>query len=91
MEIFLNFLDYIKINVEYNFILTFLIFFIFLFFYCSFSIPGIPIFVTATGYFFGIYIGYFISIISLVLGSLIFFSFFNFFIRKIFQDLLINM
>jgi uncharacterized membrane protein YdjX (TVP38/TMEM64 family) len=84
METFLSFLDYIKINVEYNFILTFLIFFIFLIFYCSFSIPGNPIFITATGYFFGIYIGYFISIISLVLGSLIFFSFFNFFIRKIF-------
>ena len=84
METFLSFLDYIKINVEYNFILTFLIFFIFLIFYSSFSIPGNPIFITATGYFFGIYIGYFISIISLVLGSLIFFSFFNFFIRKIF-------
>ena len=84
MEIFLNFLDYIKINVEYNFILTLLIFFIFLLLYNSFSIPGNPIFIGATGYFFGIYIGYFISIITLVLGSLIFFSFSKFFIKKIF-------
>ena len=87
MEILLNFLDHIKINVENNFILTFLFFFIFLLFYSSFSIPGNPIFIAATGYFFGIYIGYFISIIALVLGSLIFFSFFNIFIRKIFPGI----
>lgn len=83
MEIFLNFLNYIEINVEYNFIFTFLIFFIFLLIYNSFSIPGNPIFIATTGYFFGIYIGYFMSIITLVLGSLIFFIFFNFFIKKI--------
>ena len=86
MEILLNFLDYIKLNVENNYVFTFFLFFIFLLIYNSFSIPGNLIFVASTGYFFGIYIGYFLSIFSLVLGSLLFFSFSQFFIEKIFSN-----
>ena len=48
----MNFLEYIELNVEYNFILTLLIFFIFILLYNSFSIPGNIIFIAATGYFF---------------------------------------
>lgn len=82
MEFLLNFLDYIKINIEFNFFYTFVFFFIFLLAYNSFSMPGGIIFMAATGYFFGTFIGYFLSIITLVLGSLIFFSFSHFFIQK---------
>ena len=84
MDFLFNFLDYIKINIEYNYLKIFLFFFIFLIIYNSFSIPGNMVFIAATGYFFGSYIGYLLSISTLVLGSLIFFSFSNFFIGKIF-------
>ena len=84
MGILLNFLEFIKFNVEYNFVLTSILFFIFLLFYNTFSIPGNIIFIAASGYFFGIYLGYLISIFSLVFGSLIFFSFFHFVVKKLF-------
>ena len=88
MEILLNFLVYIELNVENNYILTFLFFFIFLIFYNSFSIPGNIVFMASAGYFFGTYIGYVISISALVFGSLIFFSFSHYFIKIIFPQLI---
>ena len=82
MSIFYLFLDYIKINIENNFIITFVIFLIFLTIYISFSIPGNLIFICSTGYFFGIYFGFLISIFSLVFGSLIFFIFISIIMKK---------
>ena len=87
IEYFLLFFNYIEINIENNFTLTFLIFFFFLTFYHSLSIPGNSVFIGATGYFFGIYIGFFLSIISIVIGSLIFFSFSHLFINKFFPNI----
>ena len=90
MEILFNFFDFIKINVEYNFYFTFLIFFIFLLFYNTFAIPGSFIFISATGYFFGIYLAYFIGIFTLVFGSFIFFSFSTIFFKKLFPKIINN-
>lgn len=82
MEILFNFLDYIQVNVENNFNLTLLLFFLFMLFYNSFSMPGNIILIASTGFFFGIYVAYLISIFTLVLGSLIFFTFSHHFIKK---------
>ena len=84
METLFYFLDYIKINVEYNFYSTFLLFFIILLIYNTFAIPGGLIFNCATGYFFGIFFGFLIVIFTLVCGSFIFFSFSKFFIKNLF-------
>ena len=82
--VFLNFLN-IYIDTNYNF--SILIFFVFLLVYNTFSIPGNLIFIVSAGYFFGIYIGYIISILSIVLGSLIFFTFSKLFLKKLFTNI----
>ena len=90
MSNFFLILDFIKLNVEINYINTLLIFFIFLFIHYSLSLPGGIIFSAASGYFFGLYIGLFISMVSLVLGSLFFFIFTSFFLKKIFPKIYNN-
>ena len=87
MDFLYLFLDFIKINLDSNFILTFFLFFIFLLFYNTLAIPGNLIFIASTGYFFGIYLGFFLSITSLVLGSLIFFIFSKFYLKKLFPKI----
>jgi len=87
MDFFFIFLDFIKFNLDNNFILTFILFFVFLICYNTFAIPGNLVFTASTGYFFGIYLGFFLSISSLVLGSLIFFLFSQFYLKKFFPKL----
>ena len=87
MNFFYFFLDFIKLNIENNFILTYFLFFVFLLVYNTFSIPGSLVFVASTGYFFGIYFGFILSILSLVFGSLIFFIFAKFFFKNIFPNI----
>ena len=86
MEIFFLILDFIKLNVEINYFITLLILFIYLFLHNSLSLPGGIIFFAASGYFYGIYIGFLISIISLVLGSLFFFVYASLLLKKIFPE-----
>ena len=86
MEIFFLILDFIKLNVEINYFITLLILFIYLFLHNSLSLPGGIIFFAASGYFYGIYIGFLISIISLVLGSLFFFVYVSLLLKKIFPE-----
>ena len=86
MDNFYVFLDYIKINIENIFFQMFLIFLIFLLLYNIFSLPGNLVFITSTGYFFGIYLGFLISILSLVLGSYIFFIFSKSLLKKYFYN-----
>ena len=90
MDIFFLILDFIKLNVEINYSITLLIFFIYLFLHSSLSLPVGSIFFAASGYFFGLYIGFLISIISVVLGSLFFFVFFSFLLKKIFPQIYQN-
>jgi len=86
MDIFFLILDFIKLNVEINYFITLSILFIYLFLHNSLSLPGGIIIFAASGYFFGLYIGFLISIISVVLGSLFFFVFFSFLLKKIFPQ-----
>ena len=86
MNEFFVFLDFLNIYINANFNLSIIIFFIFLLVYNTFSLPGNLIFVASAGYFFGIYIGYIISILSIVLGSLIFFTVSKLFLKKLFTN-----
>ncbi len=84
MEYFFFILDYINIKIENNYFESLIFFFLFLLIYNTFSLPGNGILMASTGFFFGILIGFIISIITIVLGSLLFFLFVSFFLKKIF-------
>ena len=88
MDSVFNFLDLIRLQIEYNYFFSIIIFILFLFVYFSFSLPGNILLMVSAGYFFGVYIGYLISIITLVLGSLLFSLFSSFFLKKIFPTLI---
>ena len=89
MDIFLKYLDFITYYVDNNFLLSAFLFFIFLVIYNSFSLPGNLFFFLSSGFFFNIYIGFLINILSIVIGSLIFFIyskfFFKFFLSKFYN------
>ena len=87
MTEFYVFLDFLNIYIDTNYNFSILIFFVFLLFYNTFSIPGNLIFVVSAGYFFGIYIGYIISILSIVFGSFIFFTVSKLLLKKIFINI----
>ena len=84
MTEFYVFLEFLNTYINTNFNFSIFIFFIFLLVYNMFSIPGNLIFVASAGYFFGIYIGYIISILSIVFGSFIFFTASKLLLKKIF-------
>ena len=86
METFLKLLEYIDYNLDNNYFIFLLFLFIFMLVYNSFSLPGNIILMASTGYFFGLIIGYIISILTLTLGSLIFFMFFSNVIKNYFPE-----
>ena len=69
MDYIFYFLDYIHIKIEYNFYLSLIIFLSLMILCNSFSLPVNPIFMTSAGFLYGIGIGFFVSIIGIVLGS----------------------
>ena len=89
MDIFLKYLDFITYYVDNNFLLSAFLFFIFLVIYNSFSLPGNLFFFLSSGFFFNVYIGFLINILSIVIGSLNFFIFskifFKFFLSKFYN------
>ena len=88
MDIFLKYLDFIIYYVDNNFLLSAFIFFIFLVIYNSFSLPGNLFFFLSSGFFFNVYIGFLINILSIVIGSLKFFYFFKTFFQIFFIKIL---
>ena len=86
MDLILYFLDYIQLKIEHNFYFSLIIFLSLMILYNSFSLPGNPIFMTSAGFLYGISIGFFVSIIGIVLGSLIFYLFVSFLLKKIFPS-----
>ena len=90
MDIFFLILEFIKLNIENNYFNTFLIFTIYLFLHNSLSLPGSIVLFAASGYFFGLYMGFLMSIISLVSGSFFFFVFFAFLLKKLLPKLYNN-
>ena len=89
MDIFLKNLEFITYYVDNNFLLSAFLFFIFLVIYNSFSLPGNLFFFLSSGFFFNLYIGFLINILSIVIGSLNFFIFsklfFKFFLSKFYN------
>jgi len=73
MDFFLFFLDIINSYIHNDYYLSLSIFFLFLLIFFSFSLPGGTILLVASGFFFGFFVGFIINMVSLVLGSLIFF------------------
>ena len=73
MDLFFFILDFIKLKIQFNYFLSLFLFTLFLLIYNSISLPGNLIFMLSSGYFFGLYTGFIISILTLVFGSLIFF------------------
>jgi len=89
MEFFFFLLQNILLYSQDNYLISILLFFLFLFCYAAFSLPGLLIFISMSGYLFGIYYGFIISILSLSFGSLIFFIlskiFFKYFFSKYYE------
>ena len=84
MNFLFYYLNEVMLFSESRFFITVLIYFFFLFLYSVFSIPGLVIFIALSGYLFGIYYSYLISIIAITLGSLVFFLFSKFFFKYFF-------
>ena len=86
MDFLLSYLNDIMALTENNFFIALLLYFFFIFFYSVFSLPGLVIFVALSGYLFGIYYSYIISIIAITLGSLFFFLFSKFIFKYFFLN-----
>ena len=84
MEYLFSALNYIDFYINKNFFLNLVLFFSFLLIYFTLGIPGGLVFIAATGYFFGIYIGFIICILALTIGSLFFLIFARLFFKKVF-------
>tara|TARA_Y100000590_G_C15356714_1_gene877285 strand:+ start:49 stop:651 length:603 start_codon:yes stop_codon:yes gene_type:complete len=90
MDFIYTFLNYIIYSIEINYFQSLIIFTLFLLFYNSLSLPGNALIMISTGYFFGIYIGFLISIFTLVFGSLFFYIFISFILFKFFPKIVTN-
>ena len=85
MDFFISYLNDIIYFTGENIYLTIIIYSLFLILYATFSLPGLIVFFIFSGYLFGIYIGYFVSIISISFGSLVFFIFSKYFLKTLFH------
>ena len=72
LENFFLYIDFINQNLENKYLIFFFIYFFSLIVFFSFSLPGGPILLITTGFFFGFYIGFIINIFSIVIGSYFF-------------------
>ena len=70
-------------QLENNFILFFLLYQFSLIIFFSLSLPGGPIPIIASGFFFGFYLGFLINIIAILIGSYIF----TFILKNLFKNL----
>ena len=77
-----NFLFQFDLIIDNNFALSLFIYFIFSILFFTFSLPGSLIIILASSFFFGFFVGYLINIISVTLGSLLFFLFFKVIYKK---------
>ena len=85
----LSFLETILLYSQDNYFVSILFFFFFLFCYSAISLPGLIIFISISGYLFGMYYGFVISILSITFGSLVFFflskTFFKYFFIQYYE------
>ena len=86
MEFFFSLFQNILLYSQANYFISILFFFFFLLCCSAFSSPGLLIFTTMSGYLFGIYYGFFISILSITFGSLLFFILSKIFFKYFFIE-----
>ena len=84
-EIIFDFLVNLNEFVSTYYIYSFCLFFIFSTLYFTFSLPGGIIILLSSGFFFGFIEGFFLNIISICLGSLIFIIFSKTLLRGLFK------
>ena len=89
MDFFFSLLQNILLYSQDNYFISILFFFFFLLCYSILSLPALIIFTSMSGYLFGIYHGFIISILSITFGSLLFFIlskiFFKYFFIKYYE------
>ena len=85
MNWLIQIIEFLNIYVENNYLISILIFFLILFLHSSFSLPGLILLVGVAGYLFGLINGFFISILSITFGSLIFFILSKYFLKSFFS------
>ena len=86
MEFFFSLIQDILSYSQDNYFISILVFFFFLLCYSVFSLPGLLIFTSMSGYLFGIYHSFIISILSITFGSLVFFILSKIFFKYFFID-----
>jgi len=86
MEFFFSLIQDILSYSQDNYFISILVFFFFLLCYSVFSLPGLLIFTSMSGYLFGIYHGFIISILSITFGSLVFFILSKIFFKYFFIE-----
>ena len=82
IDVIFNFLFQFELIIDNNFTISLIIYFIFSILFFTFSLPGSVIIILASSFFFGFFVGYLINIISVTLGSLLFFLFFKVIYKK---------
>ena len=78
-------LDFINSYIEHNYYFSLILYFLFLIFFFSLSLPGVTIVVLASGFFFGFIAGFIINIFSITVGSLIFIFISKTILKKLFN------
>ena len=71
------FINFFYEQLETNFILFFLLYLFSLIIFFSLSLPGGPVLIISSGFFFGFYVGFLINIISILIGSLFLYIYFK--------------
>ena len=84
-EIIFNFLINLNEFVSTYYIFSFCLFFIISTLYFTFSLPGGIIILLSSGFFFGFIVSFFLNIISICLGSIIFIIFSKTLLRGLFE------
>ena len=65
-------INFFNEQLETNFTLFFLLYLFLLIIFFSLSLPGGPVLIISSGFFFGFYIGFLINIIAILIGSFVF-------------------
>lgn len=84
IDLIFNFIFVISNFIDSNYFFSFIVYFFILIIFFSFSLPGGPLILLGSGFFFGFIPGYIINILSVSLGSLIFIVFSKKIMKKIF-------
>ena len=86
----LSIINNINSLIELNFIYALFLYFILTTIFFTLSLPGGLVVMISSGFLFGFYYGFIINIVSIVIGSYIFFIFIKYFFTNYFNKYLVN-